>query len=99
MAETVSVKISSDEKIILDTIYKKLRSSGAKVTEQRILDLLIEHSDINVVKRLLKKEENTALSMLKKPYHWGIADSSEDIDSYLYGADRFRQGMGTLSPV
>ncbi len=84
MAETVSVKISSDAKIILDTVYKKLRSSGVKVTEQKILDILIEYSNVNVVKKLLKKEENTALSMLKKPVHWGISDSSEDIDRYLY---------------
>ncbi len=85
MVKTVSVKISSDAKVILDTLYKKLHGGGAKVTEQKILDILIEYSDVNAVKRLLKKEENTALSMLRKPVHWGISDSSEDIDRYLYG--------------
>ncbi|TRZ87982.1 MAG: hypothetical protein D4R88_08575 [Methanosarcinales archaeon] len=85
MAETVSVKISRDAKILLDTIHQKLRSSGVKITEQKILDALIEYSDVNVVRKLIKKEENIALSMLKKPVHWGIEDSSEDIDRYLYG--------------
>jgi predicted DNA-binding protein (UPF0278 family) len=85
MAETVSVKISRDAKILLDTIHQKLRSSGVKITEQKILDALIEYSDVNVVRKLIKKEENVAISMLKKPVHWGIADSSEDIDRYLYG--------------
>lgn len=85
MVETVSVKISRDAKILLDTIHQKLRSSGVKVTEQKILDALIEYSDVNVVRKLIKKEENVAISMLKKPVHWGIADSSEDIDRYLYG--------------
>jgi len=85
MAETVSVKISRDAKILLDTIHQKLRSSGVKVTEQKILDALIEYSDVNIVRKLIKKEDNVALSMLKKPVHWGIADSSEDIDRYLYG--------------
>lgn len=85
MAETVSVKISRDAKILLETIHQKLRSSGIKVTEQKILDALIEYSDVNVVRKLFKKEENIALSMLKKPVHWGIDDSSEDIDRYLYG--------------
>jgi len=85
MAETVSVKISRDAKLLLDTIHQKLRSSGVKVTEQKILDALIEYSDVNVVRKLIKKEENVAISMLKKPVHWGIADSSEDIDRYLYG--------------
>ncbi|MCZ7402698.1 MAG: hypothetical protein O8C61_10805 [Candidatus Methanoperedens sp.] len=37
------------------------------------------------IKKHLKKEDNTALQMLKKPVHWGVADSSEDIDRYLYG--------------
>ncbi len=83
MTETVSVKISKDAKIILDTIYLKLRSNGVKVTEQKILDALIEYSDVNIVKKLIKKDENIALSMLKKPVHWRIADSSEDIDRYL----------------
>ncbi|MDD5616032.1 MAG: hypothetical protein PHH85_07490 [Candidatus Methanoperedens sp.] len=85
MAETVSVKISRDAKLLLDTIHQKLRSSGVKVTEQKILDALIEYSDVNVIRKLIKKEENVALSMLKKPVHWGIEDSSEDIDRYLYG--------------
>jgi len=31
------------------------------------------------------KEDNTALLMLKNPVHWGVSDSSEDIDRYLYG--------------
>ena len=84
MAETVSVKISRDAKILLDTIHQKLLSSGVKITEQKILDALIEYSDVNVVRKLIKKEENLAISMLKKPVHWGIADSSEDIDRYLY---------------
>ena len=56
-----------------------------KITEQKILDALIEYSDVNVVRKLIKKEENIALSMLKKPVHWGIEDSSEDIDRYVYG--------------
>ncbi len=30
------------------------------------------------------KEENNALQMLKKPAHWGVADSSENIDKYVY---------------
>jgi hypothetical protein len=25
------------------------------------------------------------LTMLKKPVHWGILDSSDDIDRHLYG--------------
>ena len=33
-------------------------------------------------------EENTALQMMKKPVHWGIADSSENIDRYLYGENQ-----------
>ncbi len=85
MAETVSVKISRDAKIILDTIHPKLLSSGVKITEQKILDALIEYSDVNVFRKLIKKEENVALSMLKKPVPWGVSDSSDDIDRHLYG--------------
>ncbi len=85
MAETVSVKISRDAKLLLDTIHQKLRTSGVKITEQKILDALIEYSDVNVIRKIIKKEENVALSILKKPVRWGIEDSSEDIDRYLYG--------------
>ncbi|NJD52840.1 MAG: hypothetical protein FIB07_08245 [Candidatus Methanoperedens sp.] len=85
MAENTSVKISSDAKIILDNLFQQLRSSGIKITEKKILDILISNSDVATIKKLLKKEDNTALIMLKKPVHWGVADSSEDIDRYLYG--------------
>ncbi|VVB90702.1 Uncharacterised protein [uncultured archaeon] len=85
MTQNTSVKISSDAKILLDTIYQQLRSSGVKITEKKILDILISNTDIATIKKFLKKEDNTALLMLKKPVHWGIADSSEDIDRYLYG--------------
>ncbi len=85
MTQNTSVKISSDAKIILDTIYHQLRSSGIKITEKKILDILISNTDIATIKKFLKKEDNTALLMLKKPVHWGVADSSDDIDRYLYG--------------
>ncbi len=85
MNENIGVKISSDTKIILDRMHQQLRSSGIKITEKKILDVLITNTDVTTIKKYLKKEDNTALQMLKKPVHWGVADSSEDIDSYLYG--------------
>lgn len=84
MSSTSSIKISSDAKILLDMLHQKLRAMGLKVTEQKILDVLIEHSDAAHIKKLLQKEENIALAMLKKPLHWGVADSSENIDKYVY---------------
>jgi hypothetical protein len=36
-------------------------------------------------KKLLQKEDNIALEILKKPVHWDIADSSENVDIYVYG--------------
>ena len=85
MIENVSIKISQDAKIILDTMHKQLRSIGIKITEKKILDILITNTDVTTIKKYLKKEDNTSLQMLKKPVHWGVADSSEDIDRYLYG--------------
>ncbi len=85
MSSTASVKISSDAKLLLDTLHQKLRATGMKVTEQKILDTLIEYTDIAQIKKLLQKEENTALAMLQKPVHWGIEDSSDNIDKYVYG--------------
>ena len=84
MSDTASVKISSDAKITLDTLHQRLRTTGIKITEQKILDTLIENADAAHIKKLLRKEENTALVMLKKPLHWGVADSSENIDRYVY---------------
>lgn len=86
MAENVGVKISSDTKIILDRMHHQLRSSGIKITEKKILDILITNTDVTTIKKYLKTEDDTALRMLKKPVHWGVADSSEDINRYLYGS-------------
>ncbi|MCZ7384375.1 MAG: hypothetical protein O8C63_06440 [Candidatus Methanoperedens sp.] len=82
---TASIKISSDAKLLLDTLHQKLRATGMKVTEQKILDTLIEYTDLTQIKKLLQKEENEALAMLQKPVNWGVEDSSENIDKYLYG--------------
>lgn len=84
MTNTASIKISSDAKLLLDTLHQKLRAAGIKVTEQKILGILIEHADASHIKKLLQKEENTALAMLKKPVYWGITNSSENIDKYVY---------------
>jgi hypothetical protein len=85
MTTTASVKISSDAKLLLDTLHQKLRATGMKVTEQKILDTLIEYTDLIQIKKLLRKEENVALAMLQKPVDWGVEDSSENIDKYVYG--------------
>lgn len=85
MSATASVKISSDAKLLLDTLHQKLRSIGIKVTEQKILDTLIEYTDLTQIKKLLQKEENVALAMLQKPVDWGVEDSSLNIDKYVYG--------------
>lgn len=84
MSDTKSVKISSDAKLVLDTIQDKLHAIGIKITEQKILDTLIENTDINTIKKFFQKEEKEAIIMLKKPVHWGIGDSSENNDKYIY---------------
>lgn len=85
MSSTSSVKISSDAKLLLDTLHQKLRATGMNVTEQKILNTLIEYTDLTHIKKLLQKEENVALTMLKKPVNWGVEDSSLNIDKYVYG--------------
>lgn len=70
--------------MILDSLTSKLRAAGIKITEQKIMDVLIEHSDLNSIKKILQKKENKALAMLGKPVRWGITDSSENIDRYIY---------------
>jgi len=88
MPETKSVKISSDAKLVLDTIQEKLHMIGIKITEQKILDALIEHTDINTLKKFFQIEENEAITLLKKPVHWGIVDSSDNMDKYIYEGSR-----------
>jgi len=84
MSATRSVKISSDAKLVLDTIQEKLHMVGIRITEQKILDALIEHTDINTIKKFFQKEEKEAITLLNKPVHWGISDSSESVDKYIY---------------
>jgi len=88
MSVTKSVKISSDAKLILDTIQEKLHMGGISITEQKILDALIEHTDINTIKKFFHKEEKEAIAMLKHPVHWGIKDSSDNMDKYIYEENR-----------
>lgn len=88
MSDTKSVKISSDAKMVLDTIQEKLHAIGIKITEQKILDALIEHTDISTIKKFFQKEEKEAITMLKQPVHWGIEDSSENTDKYIYEMSR-----------
>lgn len=45
---------------------------------------MIEQRDATQIKKL-QKEETTAPAMLKKPADWGVEDSSENIDKYVYG--------------
>ncbi len=84
MPDTASVKISRDAKMLLDSLSSQLKASGIKITEQKIMDSLIEYADLNLIKQLIGKEDNQALDMLAKPVRWGVPDSSENIDSYLY---------------
>lgn len=84
MSDTKSVKISSDAKLVLDTIQDKLHAIGIKITEQKILDTLIENTDINTIKKFFQKNEKEAITILKQPVHWGIGDSSENMDKYIY---------------
>ena len=58
MPDTASVKISRDAKMILDNLTSKLRAAGIKITEQKIMDVLIEHSDLDSIKENLRKKDN-----------------------------------------
>ncbi|MCX9082060.1 MAG: hypothetical protein OIN83_07665 [Candidatus Methanoperedens sp.] len=51
MTENIGVKISSDTKIILDRMYHQLRSSGIKITEKKILEILITNTDVTTIKK------------------------------------------------
>jgi hypothetical protein len=59
-------------------------SAGGGGEAEKILGTLIEYTDVTQIKKLLLKEENVALAMLQKPVTWGVEDSSENIDKYVY---------------
>jgi hypothetical protein len=41
-----------------------------------------------IIKKFFQKEEKEAVTMLNQPVHWGIDDSSENVDKYIYEMSR-----------
>ncbi len=87
-----TVKLDEDRKRALDKFLATLVvEEGVKVTLQEALGLMVDYSLENrdeIAKRIKKLpplEEDPAWTMLEEPDDWGVEDTSERIDEYLYG--------------
>ena len=90
---TVTVKLDNQRKKDLERFVASLiLKEGYKVTLQEAMGVMIDFSLENrdeIVKRLRRLpplEQDPAWKMLHRPEDWGVEDSSERIDEYLYGA-------------
>lgn len=87
-----TVKLDSNRKMKVERfVASMLMNEGIKVTLQEALGLMIDYSLENkedFIKRLKvlpPLEKDPAWKMLERPDDWGVKDSSETIDEYLYG--------------
>ncbi len=88
-----TVKISDAMKRKLDELQAKLLlRQHEKVNLQVLLERLLEYALKNAVNLLgmaagegEHEEMDYADQVLDKPKDWGITDSSENLDEYLYG--------------
>jgi len=87
-----TVKLDEDRKRALDKFLASLVvEEGVKVTLQEALGLMVDYSLENRdelakrIKKLPPLEEDPAWTMLEEPDDWGVEDTSERIDEYLYG--------------
>lgn len=88
----IAVKIESEKKDKLDKFLASLFiKEGIKISLQEALGLMVdfalENEEVFVkkLKGLPPLENDYAWKALTKPKRWGIKDSSERIDEYLYG--------------
>lgn len=88
---SATVKIDRSRKRKVDKLLASLvMSEGIKVTFQEMLKLMVDYSLENK-EELLKRlktlpplEKDPAWQMLDNPDDWGVKDSSEKIDEFLY---------------
>jgi hypothetical protein len=89
---SLSVKLDKEHKRDIERFLADLMvRENVKVTMQEALGLMVDYSLENKeeivkrIKRLPPIEDDPAWKMLKKPDDWGVSDSSERIDEFLYG--------------
>lgn len=87
-----TVKLDEERKRALDRFLASLIvEGGVKVNLQEALGLMVDYSlenrdeFVKRIKKLPPLEDDPAWTMLNKPDDWGVEDTSEKIDEYLYG--------------
>lgn len=86
-----TVKIDEERKEKLEKLLAKIFvEKGKKITLQKALNRAVDtalESDefLSHLAELPPLEEDPGWKMLKEPKHWGIKDSSENIDEHIYG--------------
>ena len=88
-----TVKISDALKRRLEELQAKLLlNKHEKVNQQVLLERLLEYALQNAgdllgmdARESEQGSDDYAMQVLDKPKDWGITDSSENIDDYLYG--------------
>jgi len=88
----LSVKLDKERKRNIERFLANLIvQENIKITIQEALGLMVDYSIENkdeIVKRLKRLpplKEDPAWKMLPKSDDWGVDDSSERVDEFLYG--------------
>ena len=88
----LSVKLDKERKRNIERFLANLIvQENIKITIQEALGLMVDYSIENkdeIVKRLKRLpplKEDPAWKMLRKSDDWGVDDSSERVDEFLYG--------------
>lgn len=90
---STTVKLDEDrkrklEKLLAELLIEREKKIPLQEALGKAVDRALEDEDfLKDLAELPSLEEDPGWKMLKKPKHWGIEDSSEDIDKHLYGGN------------
>jgi hypothetical protein len=89
---TTAIKIEDTKKAKIERFQASLLlEANIKITLQEVIGLMVDYALENeeeIVKKLKELptlEDDPAWKTLNNPKHWGVKDSSQKIDEFIYG--------------
>ncbi len=89
---TTAIKIEETKKAKVERFQASLLlEENIKITMQEVIGLMIDYALENeeeIIKKLKELpvlEDDPAWKTLDNPKHWGVKDSSQRIDEFIYG--------------
>jgi hypothetical protein len=89
---TTAIKIEDTKKAKVERFQASLLlEENIKITLQEVIGLMIDYAlenETEIIKKLKELpalEDDPAWKLLDNPKNWGVKDSSQKIDEFIYG--------------